>query len=88
MHEPSEDPRPADPSVERHYSVYEVAEIWSVSANTIRKLFANEEGVLIFGGEKLYGKKKTWSTMRIPVSVLIRVHRKLSTRTDTSRSHR
>jgi hypothetical protein len=66
------------PAAERHYTPFEVAEIWNVSANTIRKLFANEEGVLTIGGEKRYGKAKTWSTIRIPESVLIRVHRKLS----------
>lgn len=64
---------------EKHYTVFEIAEIWGVSHMTIRRLFENEPGVLVFGSpETRYGRKRT--TMRIPHSVLERVHEKRSTR--------
>jgi len=68
---------PQDVSVERHYTVFEIAKMWGVSHWTIRRLFEKEPGVLIFGSpETRYGGKRT--TMRVPESVVIRVHRKYS----------
>lgn len=68
-----------DVAKEKHYSVFEIAEIWGLSHMTIRRLFEREPGVLIFGSEETrYGRKRT--TMRIPESVMIRVHRARHTR--------
>jgi hypothetical protein len=68
--------RPSDPAeiaLERHYSPQEVAEMWGVSVNTIRRAFRGEPGVIEFGSdETMWGRKR--KTMRIPVSALIRVH--------------
>jgi hypothetical protein len=59
---------------EKHYTVFEIAEMWNVSHWTIRRLFEREPGVLVFGSpETRYGRKRT--TMRIPESVLARVYR-------------
>ena len=42
-------PTTASPPVnERHYTVREVAETWSMSENLVRRLFENEPGVVIF----------------------------------------
>jgi hypothetical protein len=63
----------SNPALERHYTVFELAEKWGLSHMTIRRLFENEPGVLVFGSnETRYGRKRT--TMRIPESVAIRVH--------------
>jgi len=36
-------------ALERHYSVPEIAELWSMSEKSVRRLFAGEEGVLEWG---------------------------------------
>jgi len=46
----------------------------NISADAVRRLFQNEPGVLIFGDQsKSY--KRRYTTLRIPESVLARVHR-------------
>lgn len=63
---------------ERHYSVGEVAELWGLSTDMIRKIFDQEPGVIALGnGTRLRGRRR-YVTLRIPESVLQRVHRRLS----------
>ncbi len=59
------------PASERHYSVQEVARLWRVSDDTVRRTFSGEPGVLAIGN----GKR---ALLRIPESVLARVHRRMS----------
>ena len=66
---------PSRPVNERHYTVREVAETWSMSENLVRRLFENEPGVVIFKKDR---PKRTYKTIRIPESVLLRVHRRNS----------
>ena len=61
---------------ERHYSPLEVAELWNVNVETIRRKFEDEPGVLVFQGPIKKGKR-SYKTMRIPQSVLERVHKRL-----------
>jgi hypothetical protein len=62
---------------ERHYSVSEVAELWNLSQDKVRSIFENELGVLILpGGGSPHTRR--YRTLRIPESVLQRVHRRLS----------
>jgi hypothetical protein len=63
---------------ERHYSPAEIADRWSLSADAIRKLFENEPGVLIIGSTVRRRGKRSYTTLRIPESVVERVHRRLS----------
>ena len=73
-------PRPADPAegfAERHYTVAEIAILWQLSADLVRRLFINEPGVLVIGDEASPGTRR-YRTLRIPESVVKRVHRKLS----------
>jgi len=37
---------------EKHYSVLELAELWNLSENTIRRMFENEPGVLKWGSRE------------------------------------
>jgi hypothetical protein len=61
-------------ALERHYSVpEEVAALWGVSEKTVRRLFDGEEGVLRWGRVES-GRKRAYCNLRIPQSVLIRVH--------------
>ena len=62
---------------ERHYSVAEVCEMWSLSPQVIRELFEHEPGVLVVGSEATRTKRR-YRTLRIPETVLERVHRRLS----------
>ena len=62
---------------ERHYTPKQLADTWGLSAETIRELFEAEPGVLVIGtnGARM---KRRYRTFRIPESVAVRVHRRLS----------
>ena len=63
-------------SLERHFSVGELASLWALSEQTIRRMFAGEPGVIEWGrGESRF--KRGYITMRIPESVVQRVHCRL-----------
>jgi|SRR5450432_347126 hypothetical protein len=61
---------------EKHYSVKELADLWNLSDRTVRRMFSEEPGVVQWGtGERL--TKRAYKTLRIPESVVRRVHGKL-----------
>lgn len=73
---PSKPAMPASAAFEKHYCVSEVAELWGLSERTIRRIFTDEPGVIKWeSGETRY--KRGYTTLRIPESVVHRVHRKL-----------
>lgn len=62
--------------LERHFTVSELAELWHVSRDTVRRLFRGEPDVL-----KLYRhrpSRRPYTTLLIPASVAARVHKRLS----------
>lgn len=61
----------------RHYTVAEIAEMWHLSDDAVRKLFESEPGVLSIG-ESRSGRKRRYVTLRIPEDVAERVHRRLA----------
>jgi len=61
----------------RHYSPAEVGKLWNLSPDTVRHLFENEPGVLQIGERSRRGRRR-YVTLRIPESVVARVHTKLS----------
>jgi hypothetical protein len=65
--------------VERHYAVAEIAEMWNLSADKVREPFENEPGVLVIG-ERSPRHKRRYVTLRIPQTVLERVHHRLSSK--------
>jgi hypothetical protein len=65
--------------VEKHFTPAQLAEVWNVAPNTIRRVFENEDGVLIFGTEESRTRRRHKS-MRIPQSVAAKVHRRLHER--------
>ncbi|HEY7097008.1 MAG TPA: hypothetical protein VH437_09810 [Terriglobales bacterium] len=69
------------PAFERHYSVAQVAELWSCSDETVRRLFQGEPGVIEICNPTLLPKRKRQreprKTLKISASALERVHRKL-----------
>ena len=62
-------------ALERHYSVPEIAELWSMSEKSVRRLFAGEGGVLEWGTPETL-RRRGYRNLRIPESVLIRVHQR------------
>jgi hypothetical protein len=65
-----------DVAVERHYTITEIAKQWHMDYGSVRPLFEDEPGVLKFGhGELLH--KRSYISLRVPESVMIRVHRRL-----------
>jgi hypothetical protein len=65
-----------DKAMEKHYSLEQIGELWGLSVRTIRKMFENEPGIIVFGNTGSL-KKRRYLTLRIPESVLLRVHRRL-----------
>jgi hypothetical protein len=72
-------PSTDDPALERHYSVNEIAKSWGLSGNTIRRMFEKEPGVIEWGAaESRFARG--YRTLRIPESVMLRVHQRLRKR--------
>lgn len=60
---------------ERHYSVEELMELWGMSDDFIRRLFLKEPGVVVFFKQR--PGRRIYRTLRIPESVVQRVHRRM-----------
>lgn len=62
---------------ERHYTVDELASMWKLSHDSVRRLFRHEPGVLAVSPRQRRGSR-AYVTLRIPASVVERVHRRLT----------
>ena len=74
----NEDDGPASPrsvALERHFTVPEIARRWGMSEKSVRRFFADEPGVLKWGSPETR-KKRRYCNLRIPESVMIRVHQR------------
>jgi len=60
--------------LERHYTAAELAKAWHMAPATVRAWFENEPGVIRQGGGLRRGKKRAYTSMRIPESVARRVY--------------
>ena len=67
-------PQAGDLSSERHLSIAEIAATWNLSQDVVRRLFEKEPGVLVVETARRY--KRRYRTLRIPESVVQRVHKK------------
>ena len=56
------------------YSVKELAFIWNLDAETVRRIFIREPGVMIFRNQS--PGKRVYRLLRIPGTVAIRVARR------------
>jgi hypothetical protein len=66
------------PAFEPHFTVQQIAEMWNLSADAIRRLFRGELGVVEIKREKRAYQRRSYTSLRIPRSVAERVHRRLS----------
>jgi hypothetical protein len=62
---------------ERHYSPAELGDLWNLSADTIRRAFENEPGVLVFENP-VRSSNRRFRTLRIPESIALRVYNRLT----------
>jgi hypothetical protein len=67
-------------ATEQHFSVQEVAQMWNLSEDSVRRLFADEPGVLQISMPRLQKNRRHKPHVRlsIPLSVLTRLHQKWS----------
>jgi hypothetical protein len=63
-------------ALEKHYTPQELAELWNFDQSTIRRMFIDEPGVLIYGKERRRDGRRDYVTLRIPASVVERVHKR------------
>lgn len=64
-------------ATEPHFSVAEVSVLWVMSRDTVRSIFRDEPGVIKLD-RPATRKKRGYCSLRIPLSVLQRVHATLS----------
>lgn len=67
-------PVSTSPALQPHFRIEQIASLWELSTDTVRKLFVNEPGVL----RVRTGLVSRRSTLLIPTEVLERVHTRLS----------
>jgi hypothetical protein len=61
------------PALEHHYSIPQIAKMWCLSVDCVRAIFRDVPGVLkITRPETRF--KRGYVTLRVPESVLLRVH--------------
>jgi hypothetical protein len=74
-------PKPAAPTAgiveERHYNPTELGAMWGFSPATIRRLIADEQGVLRLQGMGATAGRRAYCTYSIPASVAARIHERL-----------
>lgn len=62
-------------ATERHYTPAEIAKLWALSEESVRRLFRDRPDVLrINYAAGLTRKRRRYVTLRIPESTLTRVH--------------
>lgn len=61
------------PAFERHYRIGELAKLWGLGRETVRKVVASESGVIKIS----MGRKKANTTYSVPESVAQRIHTRL-----------
>jgi hypothetical protein len=75
-------------ATERHFTPIELAALWHLAPSKVRELFADELGVMRIGEpSRREGRKLTraYFTLRIPESVAVRVHTRLTERPSARR---
>jgi hypothetical protein len=68
-------------TLERHFTLTEIAELWNLSYGFVRDIFQEEPGVLKLGEQTRLSSgrkyKRRYFTIRVPESVLLRVQQRL-----------
>ena len=67
----------AESAFETHFAVEDLARVWGMSEDFVRRLFLKEPGVVVFYEQR--PGRRVYRTLRIPESVALRVHRRMRT---------
>jgi hypothetical protein len=62
--------------LERHFTVGQIAKLRNLSTDTVRRLFAEEPGVIVISNSRR--RKRSYRVLRIPESVERRVFTRLT----------
>jgi hypothetical protein len=62
----------------KHFTPAGIGAAWGLSADTVRRLFEREPGVLVIEPPRGRFSRRRYRTLRIPAAVVERVHRRLS----------
>jgi hypothetical protein len=62
------------------YTPRDLAELWKLHENSIRRLFQDAPGVFVMGDSNPRGRRRGYTTLRIPEDVALRVWRERLTR--------
>jgi len=63
---------------EKHFTLSELAATWGLSVETIRRLFADDPGVVTMPSASGPTGRRQYFTLRIPSTVAARLHKRLS----------
>ena len=64
-------------ATEKHYTIPEIADLWGASADTVRKYFIDETGVIKLGHQTRKNKRR-YVTLLVPESIMKKVHARLA----------
>ena len=64
-------------AAEYHHTVKDLSGIWQLSTATVTRMFRDEPGVLRLGKAQARRGRRSYTTLRIPESVVQRVYRRL-----------
>ena len=64
-------------AAEYHHTVKELSGMWQLSTATVTRMFRDEPGVLRLGKAQPRRGRRSYTTLRIPESVVQRVYRRL-----------
>ena len=67
---------PSELHEEQHYSPDQIGKLWGLHRDVIRKMFCAEPGVLVLK-RAATREKRGYTTLRIPKSVMERVHQRM-----------
>jgi hypothetical protein len=70
--------RTAEASVEQHFSVKELSELWGLSERTARRLIEQEPGVIRI--HQSSRGKRSYRRVQVPASIAARIYRKITRR--------
>ncbi len=70
--------RAAEASVEQHFSVKELSELWGLSERTVRRLIEQEPGVIRI--HQSARGKRSYRRVQVPASIAERIYRKVTRR--------
>jgi len=74
---------PDTSTFEKHYRIGELARIWGLGRETVRKLVKDDPGVL----KVRFGRKKAHTTYSVPESAARRIHTRLLNETNSAGVH-